>query len=589
MQVVGVDFGTTNIRISTWDSEQNESPRPRDIGTGPIETAMPAVVALRRQPGGEVEVIIGEEADSLRDVPNQIEVIRNIKRYALSGDSYVNWHLEVRNAQEESPGWPKSSWNSAEGSFRVWDGTFPVWDLIQHILAEALRRAGIEGEYEWRAGCPVHANLEYRKELASALSRLTGKGNVHWIAEEPVLFLTLARRLGDLTEGSYLVYDFGGGSFDCALVEVQGDEMLVYGADGHPLLGGSDIDEGLEKRLDYDGQPDLFRQAKERLNVNNTSETLADGTVLTITDLEYVLRNHKFVPKSLSTLRDAYVGGKTLWKRGGGEDDPPVGEVINRDSQSGAVRFVWQLMWDDIVGDVDKIILVGGPTRSEHFYQELSKRLGADKIVTASEMLPTLQETPDLELVSISMGACYSYDGIGANQQATPLGSLVPMYANRLPASVTLENLETGDKVEYNAFDNLAPNSEPFGEFVSAALPAQPALVRSDRYPNTIEMTIVYPNGLVERRAPIDERIDERLIGYTLRLVIDRFGRVGVEQASEKTDPKGFVIWTDTPWQTEGQRKALQRLFEQQERYEQEQRRRGYANINRLPWNYPTP
>ena len=36
MQVVGVDFGTTNVRISTWDSEQAQPPEPKLIGAGAI-------------------------------------------------------------------------------------------------------------------------------------------------------------------------------------------------------------------------------------------------------------------------------------------------------------------------------------------------------------------------------------------------------------------------------------------------------------------------------------------------------------------------------------------------------------------------
>ena len=237
-QVVGVDFGTTNVRLATWDPEQDRAPRSISIGAQNT-AAMPAVIALELQPDGEIAKVVGEPADDLRDEENRRLVIRNIKRFALSGDSYVQWHLDVRNAHEDTPKWPPSWWNPEAGCVQAWGRDFPVWELIGDILGEAFWRAGIQGEYEWRAGCPVHSNFEYRMAFAQCLSQVTGRtGYANYIIEEPSLFLTAARRLGDLPLGAFLVYDFGGGSFDCALAELEGqDEMVIYGAEGHPLLG----------------------------------------------------------------------------------------------------------------------------------------------------------------------------------------------------------------------------------------------------------------------------------------------------------------------------------------------------------------
>ena len=581
MDIVGVDFGTTNVRVSIWNSDEDTLPEPQFIGSGDEgTTTMPAVVALRRQSNGGVSVVVGEEADSEVDDSNTL-VIRNIKRYALSDDTYVNRHLELRNAQNRSPKWPPTWWNPQKHCFQAWGQEFPVWELIGRILGEAFSRTGIGEGLEWRAGCPVHAGLRYRAELNRVLHQITGKGDISWVVEEPVLFLALAHRFASpRLEGSYMVYDLGGGSFDCALVEFLKDngQMIVYGADGHPLMGGADIDDMLSKRLEYTGQPDLMRKAKERLSDTNPSETLADGTVVTIHDLESTLEDGKFVEESLNSMRDAYIGAKTLWRRSDGEDDPPVGEVITRDHDTGAVRFVWQSTWDDLAKDVDGIILFGGPTKSSHFHRRLSQEFGERKIKSASNLLPTLARTPDLELVGVSMGACYSYQN-----------SYSPLYINRLPARVTLENLQTDDKVEYEPFENLTPTFKPFDVFVSEKLPAQPPLVQSSSYGETIELKIIRPNGDVMCRTFVDKLVNSRLIGYTLRLVIDRFGRVGVEQASEKMAPKRFTIFDNTPWQTEGQIKALQWLIEQQRKYDERQRERGAFYINQLPWEYPTP
>ena len=333
--------------------------------------------------------------------------------------------------------------------------------------------------------------------------------------------------------------------------------MLVYGADGHPLLGGSDIDDMLIRKLDYDGQIDLLRRAKERLTPSSPPDTLNDGTVVTWADVEATLREGGFIKKSLSSMRDAYVGAKVLWKRGEGEDDPPVGEILTRNSATGAVRFIWQLMWEDMAGDVDGILLFGGPTESPYFHQHLAERFGAEKIITAAELLPALTGTPDLELVGISIGACYSYEG-----------SYSPLYLNRIPASITLENLQTGDKVEYEPFQNFTQTFKPFQPFVSEPLEQQKSA------PHKYELTVTYPNGVVIEQHSIDgyvkpnqeEREQQpdslpRLPATSLRLVIDRFGRVGVEKHSSGPGlpwTEMFVIVRTPPWQTHLQHAALE-------------------------------
>ena len=177
MQVVGIDFGTTNVRIATWDSEQDFPPEPKLIGAQGT-TTMPAVIALERGAEGKITITVGEAAEDLPNNSNTL-VISNIKRYVLSGDAYVDWHLEARNVQEENPKWPPKEWNPKTRCIQAWGHDFPVWDLIGRILAEALRRANITGKFEWRVGCPVHANYEYRAGLSQTLTDLTGTGKRH--------------------------------------------------------------------------------------------------------------------------------------------------------------------------------------------------------------------------------------------------------------------------------------------------------------------------------------------------------------------------------------------------------------------------
>ena len=154
-KIVGVDFGTTNVRITQWDIDSGENPASCQIGSASPFT-MPAVIAFQRQPTGEVDLKFGEEADVLEDA-RDVEVVRNIKRYALTSDDYVldqnKWYM-----QQQDKSWP--DWFDVDTkSINLGNEPMAVEEAIRLILKEAISKAGLAGENaEWRAGCPVSSD-----------------------------------------------------------------------------------------------------------------------------------------------------------------------------------------------------------------------------------------------------------------------------------------------------------------------------------------------------------------------------------------------------------------------------------------------
>lgn len=608
MQVVGVDFGTTNVRISVWDPEQGTSPETKRLGIS-IDRAypMPAVVALQQEADGEVSILVGEDAQLLQDVESDaILVIENVKRYAMSPDAYVKGRVKEQSERGFLESWPPPWWDEETRRVRKFGGEFPVWGLIKELLTEAFLRADIQGDYEWRAGCPVHTNWEYRAALADTLSQVTGvSGSVNWIVEEPLLFLNSVLQLpsreiqeivGD--DGAYLVYDIGGGSFDCALVELTSrDRVRIYGADGHPALGGSIIDYQLRKNLGYRGAAYLLRQAKESLTPASPSFRTQGGVVLTGEDVGTALKDVRFLEQSVSVLRDSYVGAKMLWKRGEGEDDPPVGEIIHK-NRAGEVTFVWQMGWEDLAKDVTGIILVGGTSKShfvipgaESFKEYLENLFPGTTIISADEF----PRDVDFAITGASKGACYAA-GSGVNPAEN---GYTPLYVNRLPVRVTLEDRQTGKTVEYKPFDPFTDSPRrPFDAFVSKGVltenPDDP--YSEERYELTVTTTdgllvkTVDPDGVERERQPVGKpysnnkpTINTRLIGSSLSLVIDRFGQVAAMQQSANSAPKTFVIIENPPWQTPEQAEYLKAKMEQDKRYRDEENARIQSLINRPP------
>ena len=560
MEIVGIDFGTTNVRISTWDPEDLNAglPESRLIGRGDT-TTMPVVVALQRQSDGSVNMVVGEEAEELEGTQDT-EVIHNIKRWALSSDPYVNWRMSASDVPQES--W----WNRELNCVEVWGQHFQPKELVAAVLRESVRRAHLPDDFEWRAGCPVHAGYEYRSMLKEVLTGIAGRGSFNWVIDEPVLFLAAAQRNiapDSVLElrGSYMVYDLGGGSFDCTLVEIrENNEMIVYGADGHPLLGGSNVDRSLADRMNYDGPANLLRLAKEQVSPQNNNVIINDNVSLSWTDLEGALKEDKFIQRSLMAMRDAYISAKSVvWRREEGIDS--AGPLVHsREEESGEVRFTWQLGYEDMKQDIDGVILFGGPTRSPFFKDSLQRWFGVDKVLLAGDLIGGV-DAP--EIIGVSMGACYY-----------PSGEHFHQVPSRLPYLVSLENTSTGrekDKVHYQPHQHFVESFQPADQFTS------PWLQQERDNPQEYELTITDPDGVVLEQHIVNGFLEseERQPATGLRLVIDRLGPVYVEK---KSDGIGLP-WTrmeaiveHPPWQSEEQQHLLESL-RQRERLREERRR----------------
>ena len=530
MQIVGVDFGTSNVRIATWDSESRISPRSVGIGAGDAAT-MPAVIAFRRN----APPVVGEGADELTDNADTV-VVRNIKRWALTSDPYVDSHLQVKSVP--MPNW----WHPETRSVATpWGESFPVWDVIRQILQEAFRRAGprlaeLGGQFQWRAGCPVQADLEYRSELARVISEFGGENRVSSVVEEPVLFLALAHKLGRppvRTGGSYLVYDLGGGSFDSALAEVSDDgHMTVYASQGNPTLGGSLIDELLTNRLGYTGRPDLLRIAKEQLHPDSNPTAAVDlDTDLSWDDLTDALKRDLFLEKTHAVMREVYISAKVVWKFDA--DAPTLGYSVMPSCRL-------EQMPAALTKDLDAIILCGGPSKSPYIRARMKEFFGDTLVVTAEDLIPT--EIPDPELTGLSIGACYA---AGANYN--------PAYIRRLPARISLTDTATGDQQEYQPYRHFSDRNvfDPEVPFISPPLPLPPQADPHDRY----ELSVAGPDGEIYTRQTIAFRSgiaadSSHHEPRSVRMIVDRFGRIGIQVAGRQQNATE-VKETAVRWQVE--------------------------------------
>ena len=93
---------------------------------------------------------------------------------------------------------------------------------------------------------PANFRHEQREATKEAVIRAgLNIDNVHFIEEPTAAALYYAT--DKPLSGKYLIYDFGGGTFDVTLIEAQGNDITVLYQDGVQQLGGKDLDAALFK------------------------------------------------------------------------------------------------------------------------------------------------------------------------------------------------------------------------------------------------------------------------------------------------------------------------------------------------------
>ncbi|MFL5358155.1 Hsp70 family protein [Archangium sp.] len=120
----------------------------------------------------------------------------------------------------------------------------------EELAAEVLKslRKDVEQQLGVAPTCAVisvPALFELPQNAAtSEAARLAGFSRVELI-QEPVASALAAGWSADSDEGSWLVYDLGGGTFDVSLLETRDGLLRVVGHDGDNFLGGRDFDQAI--------------------------------------------------------------------------------------------------------------------------------------------------------------------------------------------------------------------------------------------------------------------------------------------------------------------------------------------------------
>src|SRR5512133_1264024 len=232
-RAIGIDLGTTNSLVA-WVDDRN---RPQVL---PVDEGRPLLPsAVHYGPDGAVEV----GAAARRRAPERpIDTILSVKRFMGRGPGDV---------RPEDRGIYRFDEAGAVVRLRV-DGdrraVSPV-EVSAEIL-KALKRAAAAGLGEHPAGCVITVPAYFddaQRQATRDAGRLAGL-EVLRLLNEPTA-AAIAYGLDKRAEGTFAVFDLGGGTFDVSILRLERGifEVLATGGDTH--LGGDDFDRVVASRL----------------------------------------------------------------------------------------------------------------------------------------------------------------------------------------------------------------------------------------------------------------------------------------------------------------------------------------------------
>jgi molecular chaperone DnaK len=196
----------------------------------------------------------------------------------------------------------------------------------------------------------------YRKSLIEGAMRAAGLPRVT-LVPEPVAAVVCAAGTGQLpTDGTVLVYDLGGGTFDAAVVRIEGNHHEVLGARGLPDFGGTDIDRliehDLKQRAAEQLEPVLAGQFSHDLSERRRALSLQYAAVDMCREIKHRLSSAEYAYEELLLIVSYEMTRRQL--------EEMVRPYIDR--TIGTCRQLVDQTETDLA-NISGVLLVGGPCR----------------------------------------------------------------------------------------------------------------------------------------------------------------------------------------------------------------------------------
>jgi molecular chaperone DnaK len=364
-KVVGIDLGTTNCCVAVLEGGAVQIVPNKEGGR-----TTPTVVGFT----DKGERLVGQIAKR-QAVTNAANTVYAVKR--LIGRKYAD--SEVSRARESVP---FEIVDSTNGDARIQvQGRVYSPQEISGIVLQRLKAAAEDflGEAVTEAIVTVPAYFDdTQRQATKDAGRIAGL-KIERIINEPTA-AALAYGMGRTEHERIAVYDLGGGTFDISILEINDGVFEVLSTSGNTFLGGEDFDERI---IGW-----MTKQFQEETGIDLRSDRLA---------LQRLKEAAERAKCELSSLAETNINLPFIAADASGPKH--FSKTLTRDAFEGLIADLVEqtiepcqkALWDAKLqpGDINKVLLVGGQTRSpligrtvrEIFGKEPSAEINPDEVV----------------------------------------------------------------------------------------------------------------------------------------------------------------------------------------------------------------
>ena len=350
---LGIDLGTTNSLVAILEKGE-----VRVLQHKSGEYLLPSIVHF-----GKKSILVGQDAASYldTDVKNTISSIKRLMGRSLK---------EIQEKQLPSIPYDLDLTAQSQVSIATRQGVFSPVQISAEIL-KSLKRAAEDHVDKPISGVVITVPAYFddaQRQATKDAAKLAGL-HVYRLLNEPTA-AALTYGLDHASEGIYIVFDLGGGTFDVSILSFESGIFEVMATGGDSQLGGDDFDLLIYEWLLQEAQLGELpledvrhliqksRQAKELL--------MQQGTVL--------IKAHLNIGQDIEVSLTQDILKKVT--------QPLVQRVM-----TAAIETITHS--EVPVSDVQGILMVGGASRMVHLQEEVSqffkcpllKNLDPDQVV----------------------------------------------------------------------------------------------------------------------------------------------------------------------------------------------------------------
>ena len=543
-KVVGIDLGTTNCCVAVLEGGAVQIVPNKEGGR-----TTPTVVGFT----DKGERLVGQIAKR-QAVTNAANTIYAVKR--LIGRKHKE--DEVERARETSP---FEIVEASNGDARIQvQGRVYSPQEISGIVLQRLKAAAEDflGEPVTEAIITVPAYFDDTQRQATKDAGKIAGLRVERIINEPTA-AALAYGLGRGESERIAVYDLGGGTFDISILEINDGVYEVLATSGNTFLGGEDFDERIigwmVKQFNEETGIDL---RTDRLALQRLKEA-AERAKCDLSSLSETNINLPFIAADASGPKHF---SKTLTRE--------TFEALISDLVERTVEPCQKALWDAKLQpkDVDKVLLVGGQTRSpiiartvrEIFGKDPSAEINPDEVVAMGAAIQGGVLTGDvkdivlLDVLPLSLGL--ETRG-GLFHKIIERNSTIPLR-NSQTFTTVVDNQSSVEIHVLQGEREISQHNRSLGKFELVGIPASP------RGAPQIEVTFeVDANGILSVSAAdkASGRQQQMKVTPTSGLSTDEIDRMIAEaQTSAEADRRAKELLVQRT-KLEGLLRNTQRTF----------------------------